>query len=172
MEKMMAETRFTKSVKYNLADYLNIWLKDIGSGLIAKPEYSIKSHLSKNIIDVALIDPNNLSKIVAIEIEVKSNPDQILTNRRKFKEWVHASPNRKGGMLHLIFSKANITQKRMYRLLRDSYSAIASGNGFFYEFMAIEADYRESKETARYLVQDDWEFDARLLALTNEIFES
>lgn len=43
---------------------------------------------------------------------------------------------------------------------------------FFYEFMAIEADYRESKETARYLVEDDWEFDARLLALTNEIFES
>jgi hypothetical protein len=60
----------------------------------------------------------------------------------------------------------------MYRLLRDSYSAIASGNGFFYEFMAIEADCRESKETARYLVEDDWEFDARLLALTNEIFES
>lgn len=133
----MAETRFTKSVKYNLADYLNDWLKNIGSDLIAEPEYNVKSRLSKNLIDVALIDPVDESKIVAIEIEVKSNPDQILTNRRKFKEWVHASPYRKGGMLHLIFSKANITQQRMYRLLRDSYSAIASGNGFFYEFTVV-----------------------------------
>jgi hypothetical protein len=31
-------------------------------------------------------------------------------------------------------------------------------NGFYYEFMVIEADCRESKETARYLVDENWEF--------------
>jgi len=166
----MAETKFTKSVKYNLAEYLNIWLQEVGSNLEAIPEYSVKSKLSKNLIDVAIVDKGNESKLVAIEIEVKSNPDQIFINRRKFKEWVHASPYRRGGLFHLIFSKANISQQRMYRLLRDSYSSISAGKGFFYEFMAIDADYRESNETARFLVDENWEFDARLLALIEEVF--
>ncbi|MCK9276437.1 MAG: hypothetical protein M0P57_15265 [Syntrophales bacterium] len=167
----MAETKFTKSVKDSLAYYLNIWLKQDRYDIQAIPEYGVKSKLSKNYIDVALLNQKDETHIVAIEIEVKSNPDQILLNRKKFKEWVHASPYRKGGMLHLIFSEANITQQRMYKLLRDSYSAISSGKGFYYEFMTYEADYRESRETARYLVDESWEFDARLLALINEVFE-
>jgi hypothetical protein len=61
-----------------------------------------------------------------------------------------------------------LEMKRMFFL---PYSAIAARNGFYYEFMVIEADCRESKETARYLVDENWEFDARLLALKNEVFE-
>ena len=167
----MAETKFTKHIKLNLADILNVWLENEGWQLQAVPECTVRAHGSWNKIDVAIIDPEDKSRIVGIEIEVKSNPTHILTNRRKFKEWVVASKYRSGGLMHIIFSEANISQKQMYRLLRDAYKSVSDGNGFFYEFMAIDdVDYRESKEIARWLVEESWEFDVRLLALMYEVF--
>lgn len=167
----MAEKKFTKFIKQNLADILNEWLKSEGWQLQAVPEHPVRARGSLNKIDVAIIDPEDKSRIVGIEIEVKSSPPQIVANRRKFKEWVVASKYRSGGLMHIIFSEANISQKQMYKLLRDAYKSVSAGNGFLYEFMAIEdVDYRESKEIARWLVEESWEFDVRLLALMYEVF--
>jgi hypothetical protein len=166
----MGETKFTRSFKNNLKDELNAYFSEKGLPLTAQAEYSVKTNYGKNHIDICILHDSNDCALIGIKIEIISDPYQAQSNREKFRDWVHNSPYRCGGLLHIICASANISI--VIGLLRDSYADIRQSKGFLYEFYALNPeDWRASRTTASELLWDDWEFMARLLALAHEVFD-
>jgi len=167
----MAEHKFTKYFKHNLSAKLNEFFDSNDYELNAIPEHYVPSLYGKNGIDIGITSDDQPSNLVGIEIEFVSNPKQIKTNRDKFRNWVHNSNDRIGGLLHIICDDALITQPGLYDLLIESYLEISKGKDFFYEFYALkDFDRRETQNTAEYIVNQDWEFDARLISLVHKVF--
>lgn len=161
----MAEHKFTQYFKKNLSLKLNESFDKNEYELRAIPEYSVQSLYGRNAIDIGIISDDYPNRIVGIEIEYISSANQISLNRDKFRNWVHNSKNRVGGLLHMICDDATISDNKLYELLIKSYSETSKGKSFFYEFYALKSfDRRETLYTADYII-DDWEFDARLFSL-------
>jgi len=140
--------------------------------LTAKTEHGVPTKYGMNFIDICVIQEGNSDALLGIEIEVISDAYQARTNRKKFRNLVHNSPNRWGGLMHIICIDANISNPQVLRLLRDSYYDLRQNKGFFYEFYALDIeDGRASKTTATKLLREDWEFEVRLLALAHEVFD-
>ncbi|MCK4559768.1 MAG: hypothetical protein KAV45_08290 [Calditrichia bacterium] len=167
----MAEKKFTKFFKKHLSEKLNELFEEYDYPLQACPEFSVPSYYGRNGIDIGIYSEKDNNCIVGIEIEYKSSPYQIKLNQSKFKNWVKNSAYRAGGLFHIIHSEANISQEKMYELIVDGYGAVSEGKDFYYEFYALkDIDRRATLKTAAYLLQDEWEFDARLFALIYQVF--
>jgi hypothetical protein len=170
----MAETNFTRFFKNNLCNELNTYFNQKRMPLTAKTEYGVPTQYGMNFIDICVIHEYDSDALLGIEIEVISDAYQAQANRKKFRNWVHKSPNRCGGLLHIICINANISKPQLLMLLRDSYSDQRQNKGFFYEFYTLNIkDGRASKATAYDLLWEDeyWEFKVRLLALAHEVFD-
>ena len=167
----MAELKFTHHFKLKLADGLVDYFLDNQIHLDVKTEHRTNVGDEENRIDIAILNPKDENRLVGIELEVISGKDQIFVNYDKFRRWVHASCIRKGALLHIFTSNSNIYQKDIYELLDKSYDDARKDLGFFYEFFYLNVDdYRKFTETSRTLVEDDWDFDARLFALIGQVF--
>lgn len=169
----MAEHKFTKNFKKNLSIKLNELFTKYDYELQAIPELSVPSLYGRNGINIGIINSGNddeIQKVVGVEIEFVSCANQIKINRDKFRNWVHNSKYRIGGLLHMICDDAQISQKKLYKLLIDSHYETSKGKSYFYEFYALkEFDRRETQYTAEYIIKD-WEFDARLFSLIHNVF--
>jgi hypothetical protein len=167
----MAELKFTHHFKCKLADGLVDYFLDHQIHLEVKTEYRIKVGNGEDRIDIAVINPKDENRIVGIELEVILGKGQIFVNYDKFRRWTHASSLRKGALLHIITSNSNIYQRDVYELLEKSYDDARKDLGFFYEFFYLNVDdYRKFTEASRTLVEENWDFDARLFALIGQVF--
>lgn len=167
----MSVLKFTNQFKHKLAQGLENYFFENGINLGVETEYRTTVGEEENRIDVAIVHPNKDNRLIGIELEIVSCKEQIFKNYNKFRKWVHASPSRKGALLHVMTDNSNITQTYLYELLFMSYEDIAKAHGFFYEFFVMDVDdYRKYKETSDRLININWEFDARLFALIAKVF--
>ncbi len=167
----MAEHNFTKNFKKNLAYWLDDYFDDCGIELEVETEHRMDVGNIENRIDIGILDPENDDLRIGIEIEYISNRDQILKNYNNFKNWVHWSGYRKGGLLHIISYDSALSRKDLWNILHRSYNDTSKALDFYYEFLKLEeSDLRKHDELAKSLVYDDWEFDARFFSLILKVF--
>lgn len=170
----MAENGFTKYFKRNLKNRLEFYFDKEEVKLEVVTEYPIKFGDTTNYIDIGISDPEKDNLLVGIEIENISSRDQIFKNYDKFKNWVHKSKQRKGGLLHIVSYEANIDYEDNYELFLRAYDDTSKGLGFFYEFFALndlnKIDRREYDKLSEKIVCHSWEFDVRLFALISMVF--
>lgn len=167
----MAENRFTKYFKRNLKNRLELYFDKEEVKLEVDTEYPIKIKDTTKFIDIGIFDPEKDNLLVGIEIENISNRDQIFKNYGKFKDWVHSSKQRKGGLLHIVSYESNLDFKESYELFLRAYDDTSKGLDFFYEFFALEdIDRREYNKLSENIVCHSWEFDVRLFALILKVF--
>lgn len=167
----MAELKFTHQFKLKVTKGLEDYFRANQINLDIKTEYRIDIGDDQDRIDIAIINSKDMNRLIGIELEVVSGKDQIFVNYNKFRKWVHASSFRKGALLHIFTSNSNINQYDIYELLDKSYDDVRKDHGFFYEFFYLNVDdYRKYTETSRSLIEDDWDFDARLFALIGQVF--
>ncbi|WP_243375474.1 hypothetical protein [Geotalea sp. SG265] len=170
----MAEKKFTKHFKRHLNQQLNLYFKENELPLKATCEKSKASIYGKNFIDIGVSyhdddDPQNSNYLVGIEIETISSPKQIELNVTKFRNWVFNSTKRKGGLLHVLDIRANISENAMRRLIIAIQDKVIKDKGFYYEFMVRSHDHRETAISAVDML-DDWEFKTRFLSLVDRVF--
>ena len=169
--KTVAEDNFTYYFKHNLAENLETYFDQESINLEVKTEYRTYVGHEENRIDIAICNSNADNYLVGIEIEMKSNRKQIFYNYEKFKKWVHASQNRKGGLMHIVFEDTYFSMKDIYDLFLYSYDDTSKGLDFYYEFFKLEnIDKRKHNLIPDYLVNEDWEFNARLFSLMAQVF--
>lgn len=167
----MSEQNFTSNFKKSLAKSLKIFLNKHNIALSVEIEFPLHCGETKSLIDIGIINEDFDNKLVGIEIEIISSKEQIFKNYRKVRNWVHYSPNRKGALLHILSSESDIYSKDISSILMDSYTDMGKGLNFYYEFIKLELkDRRRWAETAKFLAEEDWEFDARLLSLFAKVF--
>ena len=168
----MAEYNFTNRFKENLAYWLQEYFNEREIELKIKTEYHHDVGIVKNKIDIAIFEQNNYNSLIGMEIEFISNRNQVFKNYNNFKRWVHLSPYRKGGLLHIIFESADIYGKNVFKLVLGSYADTSKGLNFFYEFFYIDGkiDEREYDKLAKNLIFDNWEFEVKFCSLLIQIF--
>lgn len=167
----MGEHNFTYHFKNNLAYWLQDYFDDCEIGLEVETEHRKYVGNIENRIDIGILDPEKDDLFIGIEIEYISNRDQIFRNYNNFKNWVHSSQNRKGGLLHIISYESDLSRKDLWEILYQSYNDTSKALDFFYEFLKLEeSDLRKHDKLAKSLVYDDWEFDARFCSLILKVF--
>jgi hypothetical protein len=175
----MGEYKFTKSLKKNLCKKLNFYFSNKNLDLIAKEEFKIESKKFPNAhIDIAILRndfENNfdLSNILGIEIEVFSNQFQIIRNYNKFRAFIFqknkGNGKFSGGLFHLIFDYANVSERKIIDLIK--YSTKDSEKEYFFYNMYLHDinDLRASKRLA-YELLEDWKFKTKFTALLELVF--
>ena len=167
----MPEHPYTNGFKNHLRNEIDSYIA--GSNYCVSCEYSVPTWYGKNFIDIAITHASSPNSIVGIEIEIRSSPDQIYKNRDKFISWVHRSKLRKGGLLHIISSECNMSFNGVCTLLEQSYGNVASNRGFYYEVFVLQtAKWNVWRRDAQRLLCENWEFQMRLSALMNKVFNS
>ena len=167
----MTEQNFTKYFKNNLAESLQNFLDQNKIALKVETEFPLHCGETQSRIDIGITNQDFDNKLVGIEIEIISSKEQIFKNYRKVRNWVHYSPNRKGALLHILSSESDIYSNAISSILMDSYTDMGKGLNYYYEFIKLELkDRRRWAATAKFLVEEDWEFDARLLSLFAKVF--
>jgi len=167
----MPENNFTKRIKNNLSTKLNERFTWKSPRLKSSTEHRVNSIYGKNGIDIAIHEEGNIDKLVGIEIEFISHPDQIELNRNKFRNWVHNSKNRSGGLLHVICEDTNISQTRLVNLLVDNYFETSKDSGYFYELYVLKINDKRATQIVANELVCNWEFEARLDSLVKKVFD-
>ncbi|WP_457642101.1 hypothetical protein [Persephonella sp.] len=176
----MAEHNFTKNFKENLCEALNEFFEEENLDLIAVKEFKIESKkYSKSFIDIAVLDRNfeedgTLQNILGIEIEVSSNQEQIIKNYDKFRYFITQKNKGKGkfigGLFHLIFDYANISEDTTIALIKHAIKESERRYFFYNMYLHDVEDLRASRQLAYELVENDWKFRAKFIALLDLIF--
>jgi len=102
---------YTKVLQNNLTNNIREILKNEGLDEIFVVKKEQKISVFGNI-DIAIFKKDdefeNPKKILGIEIEVVNQYKQIVKNFDNFKNYIHKSKNRKGGLLQIFSNFANI----------------------------------------------------------------
>jgi hypothetical protein len=159
----MAEKNFTKNFNKALAEEIKIYLesKKIKKNLAVYNEYSVKlSNGKTSKLDIAIVNKNDRgeseqpNKIVGIEIEFINSPKQIKLNYDKFKIYIEEKKTRKGSLLQLFSSNANISDKKKDEILKSALNDNKTIANFSYDMKEfIVEDERKSKEKAKVTFQ-------------------
>lgn len=163
----------TTKFQQSLCKFLNeLFHDELGfNDLYAETEHRKFLGDELNKIDIGIISKKKENSIISVEIEINNNFDQIWTNYSKFKNWVHKSNGRIGGLLHIINGDTHFHEYKMSDLLKASYKDILKNNGFFYELFPLHiADKRISNHTIAQEIINNWEFRARLYTLLHFVF--
>ena len=134
----MAENIFTQNFKKNLRNHLECYFDEERVNLDVKTEYVIRIGDVENRIDIGIYDSENENHLIGIKIENIYNRQQIFKNYNNFKNWVHVSKKRKGGLLHIISYESDLDYEDSYKLFLKSYHDTSKGLDFFYEFFALK----------------------------------
>ncbi len=167
----MGEKVFTKGYKHNLAYHLDQYFKSAGIDLEVREEYSTWIGPERNQIDIAIRKVDDEQLLIGIELEIISDTNQVLINYDKFKRWVHASPNRKRGLLQLFATESKPRLHDYYDLVAKSYDDCRKNLNFWYEYMIFDIqDFRRYRAETQRVIEESVEFDVRLFALVWKVF--
>lgn len=174
----MAEHKFTKELKNNIAKKIAVLLNDKldQSKFKVETEYKLpdNSRIDIGIVskfDKAIKDENGVNKIVGIEIEVISNENQIFTNHDSFQKFVFAKEKRRGGLIHLICTEADIWTTNVGVLLAKGFEGVSQGEFFYYDFHRFDIENMNAYVKKATQITNDWEFQARLLSMMKLVFD-
>jgi hypothetical protein len=165
----LGKAKFTKHFQKNLENSLREFIKSKRQleHLEVHSEYYLRFGGKKNqvtIIDIAIIDPNSKGylknkqpeNIIAIEIEMFNNQEQIFKNYDYFKNYISGGSSRTGGLIMLFSDKAKINGSKLSDLFNRSKIDQKTVNGFKGAFHDLEIyDRRKNKQLANNLIQSD-----------------